>query len=134
MADREDVIRSVTLFSELSKKDLKKLAAAMHERSFPAGSLVTEKGKPGLGLFVIVHGTATVSSDGKVVATLKPGDHFGEIALIDDGPRTAEVTADTDLECYALASWQFRPFVQEHPDVAWALLQSLVKRLYRDAS
>jgi CRP-like cAMP-binding protein len=132
MADREDVIKSVSLFSELSKKDLKKLAAAMHERTFPAGSLVTETGKPGLGLFVIVNGTATVSSDGQAIATLKPGDHFGEIALIDDGPRTAEVMADTDLECIALASWQFRPFVQEHPDVAWALLVTLVKRLYRD--
>ena len=71
---------------------------------------------------------------GNRVGALKAGDHFGEVALIDEGTRMAEVTAETDLECYALAAWQFRPFVQDHPDVAWALMQSLVKRIVRDAA
>jgi len=74
-----------------------------------------------------------VTVAGNQVRSLKAGDHFGEVALIDDGPRMAEVTAETDLECYALAARQFRPFVPDHPDVAWALMQSLVKRIVRDA-
>ncbi len=106
----------------------------MTERLFPAGSVIIEKGKQGgLGFFIIAGGSATVSVGGNRVRTLGAGDHFGEIALIDDGPRMAEVTAETDVECCVLASWQFRPFVQDHPDVAWALMQSLVKRIVRDA-
>jgi CRP/FNR family transcriptional regulator, cyclic AMP receptor protein len=132
MADVEQAIRQVPLFSDLSKREVKQLAAAMSERSFPAGTAVTEKGKPGIGFFIIVNGTATVLDDGVTIGKLKAGDHFGEIALIDEGPRMADVVADSDLECYALAAWQFRPFVQGHPDVAWALLQALVKRVVRD--
>lgn len=132
MADVEQAIRRVPLFSDLSKREVRQLAAAMSERTFPAGTAITEKGKPGIGFFIIVNGTATVSDGSATIGSLKPGDHFGEIALIDEGPRMANVVADTDLDCYALTAWQFRPFVQAHPDVAWALLQSLVKRMVRD--
>jgi CRP-like cAMP-binding protein len=130
--DIEQAIKSAPLFSQLSKKDIKQLAATMSERLFPAGSVITEKGKKGLGFFIIASGSAIVSLAGSEARTLRAGDHFGEIALIDDGLRMAEVTAETDLECCVLASWQFRPFVQDHPDVAWALMQSLVKRIVRD--
>ena len=134
MIDVQEAIRKAPLFSQLSKKDIKQLAATLNPRSFPAGTVIIEKGKPGVGFFVIASGTATVTAGGNQVRSLTVGDHFGEVALIDDGPRMAEVRAQTDLECYALAAWQFRPFVQDHPDVAWALMQSLVKRIVRDAS
>ncbi|MGA2933226.1 MAG: cyclic nucleotide-binding domain-containing protein, partial [Acidimicrobiales bacterium] len=133
MMDVQEAIRNAPLFSQLSKKDIKQLAATLNQRSFPAGTVIIEKGKPGVGFFIIAGGAATVTVAGNQVRSLKAGDHFGEVALIDDGPRMAEVTAVTDLECYALAAWQFRPFVQDHPDVAWALMQSLVKRIVRDA-
>ena len=55
------------------------------------------------------------------------------MALIDDGARTAQVTADTEVDCFVLPAWEFRAIVHDHPDVAWALLQSLVKRIVRDA-
>jgi CRP-like cAMP-binding protein len=70
--------------------------------------------------------------DSKPIRVLKEGDHFGEIALIDEGPRMAEVRANDEATCYALAAWEFRPFVRDHPDVAWALMQSLVQRLAHD--
>ncbi len=132
LMDVQEAIKNAPLFAQLSKKDIKHLAASMSPRSFPAGSVIIEKGKAGMGFFVIASGSATVTVVGDRVRTLKAGDHFGEIALIDDGPRMAEVTADTDMECYALAAYAFRPFVQDHPDVAWALMQSLVKRIIRD--
>jgi CRP-like cAMP-binding protein len=132
MSDAQEAIRKATLFSELSKKDVKQLATAMSETTFPAGARVVEQGQQGLGFFVIAAGTATVSVDGERVQVLKAGDHFGEIALIDEGARMAEVKADTELRCLALAGWQFRPFVRDHPDVAWALLRSLVQRLVRN--
>jgi CRP/FNR family transcriptional regulator len=63
------------------------------------------------------------------VGTLGPGDYFGEIALIDNGPRSATIVATTDLRCRGMTAWEFRPFVQEHPEMAWHLLESLVARL-----
>jgi CRP/FNR family cyclic AMP-dependent transcriptional regulator len=134
LMDVQDAIKNAPLFSQLSKKDVKQLAAALNERTFPAGTVVIEKGKPGVGFFIIARGSATVTVAGNRVRALGAGDHFGEVALIDDGPRMAEVIADTELECFALAAWQFRPFVQDHPDVAWALMQSLVKRIVRDTA
>jgi CRP-like cAMP-binding protein len=132
MSDAQEAIRNATLFAQLSKRDVKQLASALHETTFPPGTVIMERGKPGVGFFLIADGSATVSVDGKTIQVLKAGDHFGEVALIDEGPRTAEVTADTELTCYALAAWQFRPFVRDHPDVAWALMQSLVQRLVRN--
>ena len=129
----EEVLKSAPLFSQLQKKDIKRLAAALTDRSYPAGAVIIEQGKPGVGLFVIGDGTVTVSVNGKTVRTCEAGDHFGEVALIDDGPRTAEVKADTDVDCFVLPAWQFRAIVSEHPDVAWSLLRSLVQRAVRDA-
>ena len=130
--DVQDAIKKAPLFAQLPKKDIKHLSAALTERQIPAGTVIIEQGKPGVGFFVIASGSATVSVRGKPIQTLGAGDHFGEVALIDDGPRMAEVKADTELECYALPAWQFRAFVKDHPDVAWALMQSLVKRIVRD--
>jgi CRP-like cAMP-binding protein len=131
--DVEQAIKSAPLFSQLNKKDIKQLTAVMTPRSYRAGEVIIEKGKQGLGFFIIASGTAKVTVRGNQVRALGAGDHFGEIALIDQGPRMAEVTADSDVETYVLASWQFRPFIQDHPDVAWALMQSLVQRIVRDS-
>jgi CRP-like cAMP-binding protein len=132
MASVEETLTRVPLFANLSKRDLKGLATSMKERSFPAGTVITEIGQDGIGFFIIDNGTATVVVGDKPVRTLQSGDHFGEIALIDQGPRTARVTADTELRCFGLAAWEFRPFVRDHPDVAWALLETLAGRV-RDA-
>lgn len=132
MSAVEDVLSRVPLFSNLSGKDRKALAASFRERTFSAGKVVTEAGQEGVGFFVINAGQAEVSVSGRHRRDLGPGDYFGEIALIDGGTRTARVTATTDLECFGLTTWEFRPFVQSHPEVAWALLQSMAQRV-RDA-
>jgi CRP-like cAMP-binding protein len=122
----------VALFSQLEEKDLDQLGRQLHERRFAEGAEVTTEGATGAGFFVIVEGNAEVTIGGEHRATLGPGDHFGEIALIDDGVRSASIVAATDLLCYGLTPWEFRPFVEEHPQVAWALLQTLARRS-RDA-
>ncbi len=129
MADLADALRRVPLFRALSNKDRKRLAKAMSERTFPEGKTITQQGREGIGFFVIEDGNATVSIDGKVVRTLGPGDHVGEVAMIDKGPRSATVVATTELRCYGMTAWEFRPFIQEHPEVAWPLLETLVARL-----
>ena len=124
-----DVLRQVPLFSELGDRDLERLAGHFKERTFPEGSAVTMEGGTGTGFFVVVEGNATVSVSGEERGTLGPGDSFGEIALVDEGTRSATITAATDLRCYGLTAWEFRPFVEEHPQVAWPLLKQMAKRL-----
>lgn len=123
-----EAIRKVPLFLALEERDLEQLARQMHERRFREGAEVTTEGATGAGFFVITEGNADVTVGGEHRATLGPGDHFGEIALIDDGVRSASIVAATDLLCYGLTPWEFRPFVEEHPEVAWALLQTLARR------
>jgi CRP/FNR family cyclic AMP-dependent transcriptional regulator len=123
-----EALNKVPLFSNLDEKDLDQLARQMHERRFPEGAEVTTEGSTGAGFFVIAEGNADVSIGGEHRTTLGPGDHFGEVALIDDGVRSASITAATDLLCYGLTPWEFRPFVEDHPQVAWALLETLARR------
>ncbi len=129
--DGTDVLARTPLLAGLERGELEQLARSFRERTFPAGSAVTREGEAGVGFFVIVEGTANVSVGGEPRGTLGPGDSFGELALIDEGPRAATITATSDLRCMALSAWEFRPFVQEHPTVAWTLLRTLV-RLVRD--
>ena len=121
-------LKQVPLFKDLSSRDLKQLAGAMNERTYAAGREITTEGESGLGFFVVADGQATVTVDGQTRRQLGPGDHFGEMALIDGGRRSAQVTADTDLTCYGMTAWNFKPFLKDHPDLVWALLQTLVAR------
>jgi CRP/FNR family cyclic AMP-dependent transcriptional regulator len=127
-----EFLRTVPLFASLQESDLASLAKQLHERRFPEGAEVTTEGSTGAGFFVIAEGNAEVSVGGEHRATLGPGDHFGEIALIDDGTRSASIVAATDLLCYGLTPWEFRGFIEEHPKVAWVFLEMLARR-YREA-
>jgi CRP-like cAMP-binding protein len=129
MADLAEKLADVPLFSRLDKRDRERLAQRMKQRSWSEGEIVIEEGRGGAGFWVVESGSATVSIRGEPVRGLGPGDHFGEIALLDDGPRTATVTAATDLRCNGIVAWEFGPFVQEHPEVAWTMLQSLAAML-----
>ena len=124
-----ETLRNVPLFVELDERELEQLARQMHERRFPEGADVTSEGAGGAGFFVIAEGNADVAVGGEHRASIGPGDFFGEIALIDTGVRSASITAATELLCYGLTPWEFRPFVEENPKVAWALLKTLAGRL-----
>jgi CRP/FNR family transcriptional regulator, cyclic AMP receptor protein len=129
MSAMVDALRAIPLFADLSDRDLKQLAGSMHEKSFSQGDAVVSEGTGGVGFFVILEGRAKVTQDGEERGVLRAGDYFGEMALIDGDDRAASVHADGDLRCAAMTMWNFRPFVKEHPDVAWALLTALVKRV-----
>ena len=128
-----DTLEKVPLLEGLTKRDRQRLARSMKSRTFPSGSQVVVEDRRGVGFFIIVDGKAAVTVGGQVVEMLGPGDYFGEMALIQGDRRTATVTADSDLECLSLTSWEFKPFVAEHPSVAWALLQTLAQRLRDNA-
>jgi CRP/FNR family cyclic AMP-dependent transcriptional regulator len=129
VADVADTLGGVPLFQGVKPKELKKLAGRMQERTFNEGDAITTEGKSGVGFFVIEEGNATVSIDGQIIRTLGPGEYFGEIALIDSGPRSATIVATTDLSCHGMTAWEFRPFVEQHPEVAWPMLETLASRL-----
>ncbi len=120
-----DQLRKVTLFSGLDEKEAKKLAPLFKEREYSAGDVMAEEGKHGVGFFVIESGTAKVTVHGDERTTLGPGSYFGEVALIDDGARTATVTATSDVKAHVLVAWDFRPLVKGDPDLAWGLLQGV---------
>jgi len=124
-----DLLRNVRLFSDLDDKDLESLADEFNERRFAAGDKIALEGEGGLMFFVVESGEATVEVQGEEVATLGPGAAFGEIALIDRRPRTATVTALSELRTYGLPVFVFRPFVESRPQLAWKLLESMADRL-----
>jgi len=124
-----EALTKVPLLRGLGDRELQRLASQLHERKFPAGSTVVSEGATGTGFFVIAEGEAEVAIGGQVRSKLGPGDYFGEMALIDEGIRSATITAVTDLTCYGMTPWEFKPFVEEHPEVAWTLLQTMTRRL-----
>ena len=124
-----ELLKRVPMFERLSDRELKTLAATFTEKSFRTGQELTSEGKGGAGFFVIESGEASVGVDGTERRTRGPGDYFGEIALIDGGPRTATITATSDGKSYGLTPWQFRPLVEEHGSIAWTLLEALATRI-----
>jgi CRP/FNR family transcriptional regulator, cyclic AMP receptor protein len=130
MAVSIDALREVRLLSGLKDGDLERLAADLAERRVGAGDPIVGEGTGGVAFFFILEGDTSVSVGGEEVATLGQGDYVGELALLDpEGPRSATVTAKTDVVLAAMSAWQFRPFVLAHPEVAWAMLQRLARRL-----
>ena len=122
-------LQRVKLFADLDRRQAEQIARLLKLRHFSKGETVIIEGSGGAAFFLIDSGEATVSSKGVQLATLGPGDYFGEIALIDGGPRSATVTAATDLVCYGLTFWEFRPLVEKNSTIAWKLLQAFAKRL-----
>ena len=129
MAAPQELIQQVPLFSDLDKKELQGLASSMKERNFDPGDTIAVEGQSGVGFFIIDEGEATISVKGEDLNTLGHGDYFGEVALIDDGARTATITAKSPLKCYGITSWEFKPLVEQNADLAWKMLQTMAKML-----
>jgi len=130
VASVADDLKRVPLFSGLSERQRRKLARLCRERDVPSGTAVVKEGlMGGVSFFVVAEGTAAVTTAGKEVACLGPGDHFGELALITNRERSATVTAQTPMRCLEIRFWDFRDFALDNPDVMWKLLQHVVELL-----
>jgi CRP-like cAMP-binding protein len=126
------VLQRVPLFADLSKQEIQQIARLFKERRFAEGETVVKEGSGGAAFFVIESGEAAVFLGGKQHTTLKADDYFGEIALIDEGPRMATITASSELVCYGVTFWDFRPLVESNGVIGWKLLQRMAK-MYREA-
>jgi len=124
-----EALQHVPLFAGLDRHEVEQIARLFKERTFAKGETVVREGSGGAAFFLIDSGEATVSVAGAPRATLGPGDYFGEIALIDEGTRSATITASSELACYGLTFWDFQPLVQENGAIGWKLLQSMAKKL-----
>ena len=135
-AQTADFLASVPMFSGLQRDELLKFAELTRERTYPKGSVILFQGDPGDSLYVLRQGRAKVvliGEDGRevILGVLEPGAHFGELALIDDQPRSAHVIAMEDSQLLILRREDFRRRVEANPSVAWALLTELSRRLRR---
>jgi CRP/FNR family transcriptional regulator len=123
------MLKKVPLFSGLDEKELSAIASSMRERKFRAGDTVTQEGAGGVGFFVVESGEADVNVGGETRGSVGPGDYFGEIALINESPRTATLTARTDMICYGMTPWDFRPLVESNSSIAWKLLTAMAEKM-----
>jgi len=101
----------------------------MRERRYSAGDTMTSEGSGGAGFFVVEEGEADVNVGGETKGSIGPGDYFGEIALINESPRTATLTARTDMVCYGMTPWDFRPLVESNSAIAWKLLTAMAEKM-----
>jgi CRP-like cAMP-binding protein len=126
---RADILGACPLFRGLDASGLAAIAAAAIEVEFPAERVVARQGEIGTGFFVVVDGSVRVVRDGTVVTHLGPGEFFGELSLLDGGPRVAQVVADVPTRCLALASWDFERVLRDEPGVALSVLRIVAGRL-----
>jgi len=124
-----DALHKASLFAELNQRELQQVARLFKARRFAAGQTVVQEGSGGAAFFVIESGEATVTVSGKKKGSLKAGDYFGEIALLDEGKRMATITATTEMLCYGLTYWDFKPVVKKNGTLGWKLLQGMAKLL-----
>ena len=119
----------VPLFSALGKKELQQVAGLTFDSTTKAGDVVVKEGTAGHEFFLIVSGTAVATLKGKELARFGPGDFFGEMALVDQGPRSATVTAETDLELIVLGDREFTALIDQVPTVGKKILRGVAARL-----
>ena len=124
-----DHLAQVRLFRACSRKELTTIGRASDEVRVSAGKTIVEEGQTGHEFFLILEGNASVTRNGRKVATLGPGDYFGELALLDRGPRNATVKADSDMEVLVLGQREFSGVLDEVPTIAHKLLSSMATRL-----
>jgi CRP-like cAMP-binding protein len=126
---RAELIGGCRLFQGLAHGDLAAVAAAAIEVDFPADRVIARQGEIGTGFFIVVDGRVRVVRDGTVVATMGPGEFFGELSVLDGGPRVAQVVAAVPTTCLAIPTWEFEKVLREEPGVALAVLRVVAARL-----
>ena len=128
-SDKLKLLATVPLFADCSKRELGHVAKAGREIDVEAGSVIAEQGQMGREAFVILDGEVAVRRGGRKIATLTAGDVVGEMSLLDRGPRSATVVADTDTALLVLGKDEFRSVVEQHPSIAYKMLETLAERI-----
>lgn len=129
-ADKKlQLLATVPIFARLRGRDLERIGQLVEEVDVPAGKVLMRQGDTGHEFFLIVEGRVRVERDGKVLKVRGQGEFVGEIALIDEGPRTATVTCETACRLLVLARREFHTLLSEHPDIQLLVLKTLAERV-----
>jgi CRP/FNR family transcriptional regulator, cyclic AMP receptor protein len=131
--DPTESLRRVPIFAGLDRKELELLAKLAKEQRYEPGATIVKSGASGHGLYIIKEGNVSVVRDGQKVASMGPGQFFGEISVLDGGPRTADVKADTETVCLTLISWEIKPLLMDNAAISYKMLLEMVKRLRSQA-
>jgi CRP-like cAMP-binding protein len=127
----EQQLASVPLLAGLEPRVRRRLAEVGKRRTYGADEEIVREGSTGTALYILLSGEARVEQDGKEIGRLAAGDFFGELALIEEHPRSATVVATTDTDCLLFPAWEFTALLEEHPEVAVPILRVLIRRLHR---
>jgi CRP/FNR family cyclic AMP-dependent transcriptional regulator len=122
-------LKTIWLFSSCTASELRKIRSSLDEVEVPAGKVLVEEGRIGMEFFIIVSGQAAVTREGKKVATLGPGGHFGELALLDRRPRSASVVSETEMDLLVLSQRQFNSLLTSVPTISRKMLAAMASRL-----
>jgi CRP/FNR family cyclic AMP-dependent transcriptional regulator len=128
-SDHTRLLRNVPLFSDCTPRELSSIASSGKEVSFPAGKVIAKEGETGVGMHVILEGETKVLVGGRTRRRLGAGAFFGEIALLDDGPRTATVVAETPVRAFVIPSWNFKSILKANPSLSLKMLHEVSRRL-----
>lgn len=131
--DPTESLRRVSLFAGLDRKELEVLGKLVNEQRYEPGAIIVKSGAGGHGLYIIKAGNVSVVRDGQKVASMGPGQFFGEIAVLDGGPRTADVKAESETVCLTLTSWEVKPLLMDNAAITYKMLLEMVKRLRSQA-
>jgi CRP/FNR family cyclic AMP-dependent transcriptional regulator len=123
------LLKKTPIFAKTSESSLKTMLKAAIEKTVRAGDKLVERGETGAGFYLILDGRAEVVAGGKKLAKFGPGDFFGELAVIDGAPRTADVVALTDTTCIVVSQWAMRSIISSHAEIALSMLEELARRL-----
>jgi CRP-like cAMP-binding protein len=128
---RAELLARAPLHDGVDPEGIAMIAQRVVEVEFPQGAVIARQGDVGTGFFMVASGSVRVIRDGETIATIGPGDFFGELSVLDGQPRVAQVVADEPTVCLALATWDFEAVVREEPAVALAIMRGLAGRLRR---
>jgi CRP-like cAMP-binding protein len=124
-----EMLEKAPLWSGLSKKELKSMVSVSRERRFESGHTIVKKGEGGVGFYLILDGTVEIRSDGNTLSKLGPGQFFGEMSVLDNQPRSADVVTVQPSRLLILTAWEFKGLISAKPRIALKMLQELVRRL-----
>lgn len=127
----EQRLASVPLLAGLPERTRRLLADTGKRRTYQAGEELVREGSTGTALYIVLSGKARVEQGGERLGEVHPGDFFGELALIEQHPRTASVIAESDVECVLFPAWEFTALLKEHPEIAVPIMRALIARLHR---
>jgi len=127
--ERQELLEKVSMFSACNKKELGRLAAVAHERRVDSGTVLTKEGEPGDEFFVVAEGMAKASIKGRKVGSIPAGSFFGEMSLLDQGPRTATVTAELPPRLVVITAKDFGKVLDEIPSISLKIMKGLATRI-----